>query len=77
MTTPGSSDRTILDGLRRAQDALHGGDADTASRVVDELLDRYGREAVSAARREQSHDQLGAELVLLETLGPTALHGDD
>ena len=75
--TRDSSERTILDGLRRAQDALHGGDADTASRLVNELLATHGREAVSAARLQQGRDQLGADLVLLETLGPTALCGDD
>ncbi len=37
-----ADERAILDQLRKAQDAHHGGDQDAAKTLLDELFSRYG-----------------------------------
>ncbi|MFE4459254.1 hypothetical protein ACFROC_18020 [Nocardia tengchongensis] len=75
--TPAERERAILDGLRACQDAHHAGDQATASATLAGLFERYGREAVTAARHRQETDRLSAEVALLDLLGPAALIGDD
>ncbi|MFF5037894.1 hypothetical protein [Nocardia salmonicida] len=72
-----ADERAILDQLRRAQDAHHGGDQPTASALVDDLLTRYGREAVDTVRWRQAGDQLAADVNLYSMFGVAGLLGDD
>ncbi|WP_280471089.1 hypothetical protein [Nocardia cyriacigeorgica] len=72
-----ADERAILDQLRRAQDAHHGGDQPTASALIDDLLTRYGRETVDAVRWRQARDQLDADLNLYSMFGTAGLIGDD
>ncbi|NKY53931.1 hypothetical protein [Nocardia vermiculata] len=72
-----AAERAILDQLRQAQDAHHGGNQRAASALVDDLLTRYGRESVDAVRRRQARDQLDADLNLYSMFGVAGLIGDD
>ncbi|WP_306355824.1 MULTISPECIES: hypothetical protein [unclassified Nocardia] len=74
---PAADERAILDQLRRLQDAHHSGDQQTATALLDELFDRYGRDTVAAVRRRQAADQLDADLNLCVLFGPAALYGND
>jgi len=72
-----ADERAILDQLRKAQDAHHGGDLETSKALLDDLFTRYGRDAVKAARWRQAGDQLAADVNLFSMFGPVALYGDD
>ncbi|BCK59432.1 hypothetical protein [Nocardia wallacei] len=72
-----ATERAILDQLRKAQDAHHGGDQPTASALVDDLLTQYGRETVDAVRWRQERDRLAADVNLFQMFGTAGLIGDD
>lgn len=51
-----ADERAILDQLRKAQDAHHGGDLETSRAVLDELFAQHGEEAVKEVRWRQAND---------------------
>ncbi|AYF78175.1 hypothetical protein D7D52_34970 [Nocardia yunnanensis] len=72
-----ATERAILDQLRKAQAAHHGGDQETASAVLDQLFADHGRETVEAVHWRQANDQLAADVNLFSMFGVAGLRGDD
>ncbi|WP_331765101.1 hypothetical protein [Nocardia sp. NBC_01388] len=72
-----ADERAILDQLRKAQAAHHGGDQQTANAVLDQLFAEHGRETIEAVRWRQANDQLAADVNLFSMFGAAGLIGDD